>query len=57
MSYILKNEVQILFFAHKESLRLLKKFPYVVIVDATYETNKLVLMLDFILISDEFSIV
>ena len=51
------NEVQILFFAHKESLRLLKKFPYVVIVDATYKTNNLVLMLDFILISDEFSIV
>ena len=34
------NEVQILFFAHKESLRLLKKFPYVVIVDTTYKTNK-----------------
>jgi len=34
------NEVQILFFAHRESLRLLKKFPYVVIVDATYKTNK-----------------
>lgn len=34
------NEVQILFFANKESLRLLKKFPYVVIVDATYKTNK-----------------
>jgi len=34
------NEVQILFFAHRDSLRLLKKFPYVVIVDATYKTNK-----------------
>lgn len=34
------DEVEILFFANKESLRLMKKFPYVVIIDATYKTNK-----------------
>ena len=35
-----KDEVEIIFFANKESLRLLKKFPYVVVMDATYKTNK-----------------
>lgn len=34
------GEVAILFFANQESLRLLKKYPYVVIIDATYKTNK-----------------
>ena len=34
------DEVAILFFANPESLRLLKKFPYVIIIDATYKTNK-----------------
>ena len=34
------NEVEILFFAHPDSLHLLRKFPNVVIVDATYKTNK-----------------
>jgi len=34
------NEVEILFFAHKESLHLLKKFSYVVVIDATYKSNK-----------------
>lgn len=34
------NQVKILFFANKESLHLLKKFPYVVVIDATYKTNK-----------------
>ena len=34
------NEVEILFFANKESLHLLKKFPYVVVIDTTYKSNK-----------------
>ena len=37
------DEVEILFFAHPESIRLLKKFPHVVIIDATYKTNKYVI--------------
>lgn len=32
-------DIQIFFFANKESLRLMKKFQYVAIIDAIYKTN------------------
>ena len=34
------NEVEVLFFAHPESIRLFRKFPHVIIMDATYKTNR-----------------
>lgn len=34
------NEVDVLFFAHPESLKMLRRFPYVFVIDATYKTNK-----------------
>ena len=37
--------INALFFVHPTSLRLLKKFPYVIIMDSTYKTNKYVIYL------------
>ena len=36
----LSGEVDILMFANPTSLHLLKLFPYVVVIDATYKTNR-----------------
>lgn len=37
---IATNEMDILFFAHPDSLHLFKRFPYVIVIDATYKTNR-----------------
>lgn len=34
------NEVRTLFFAHRSSLKLLERFPYILVGDCTYKTNR-----------------
>ena len=36
------NELDILFFVHPDSLHLMKLFPYLIVMDATYKTNRFV---------------
>ena len=40
------SAVEILFFAHVDSLWLFKKYPHVVIIDATCKTNKYVIYVE-----------